>query len=325
MTTLTQTARSYRGEEDLAALADLINICAKVEQNHEGKSLSQLRHDFEAPFFNLQEDLRLWEDEQGKLIGYGGIWLTDSDRDFKFSIHPTAQDSDLGQQIINWAQKRIQRVAIANKLQVVPLLTFIDSQEANRIALLERNGFVPTRYFFRMVRWLNEPMSEPQFPQGFQLYEAQLGKDDRAWVEMFNQTFIDHWNHHDMTLEQYQFYLNNPDFRPELHLVAVAPDGTFAAFCYCHIHQDNNFRNGSKNGWIHILGTRRGFRKRGLGRAILLSGLHRLKAAGMETAKLGVDADNPSGALGFYESVGFSTQRTIIVYVKEIEPLDFLI
>src|SRR3712207_8299806 len=49
----------------------------------------------------------------------------------------------------------------------------------------------------------------------------------------------------------------------------------------------------------------RSYRKIGLGRALLLAGLHRLKADGMETAALGVDAENPTGALGLYESTGF--------------------
>ncbi len=51
---------------------------------------------------------------------------------------------------------------------------------------------------------------------------------------------------------------------------------------------------------------------------MLLSGMHALKAAGVETAKLGVDSWNPSGALRLYESVGFSKLHTRIFYVKDV-------
>jgi mycothiol synthase len=51
---------------------------------------------------------------------------------------------------------------------------------------------------------------------------------------------------------------------------------------------------------------------------MLLSGLHRLKGLGMDTASLGVDADNPNGALRLYESVGFSKVFTRIAYVKDV-------
>jgi ribosomal protein S18 acetylase RimI-like enzyme len=45
---------------------------------------------------------------------------------------------------------------------------------------------------------------------------------------------------------------------------------------------------------------------RGLARALIARSLHLLAAEGLDTAALGVDADNPSGALGLYESFGFA-------------------
>ncbi len=135
---------------------------------------------------------------------------------------------------------------------------------------------------------------------------------------MFNQTFIDHWNHQDITVESVKNKLKDPKYQPELSLVVVSSDGTFAAFCDCQIHSENNELNGRKDGLISILGTRRNFRKRGLGSSILLSALKLLKAEGMETAILYVDADNLSGATQLYESVGFYRVNTQIAYVKEV-------
>jgi ribosomal protein S18 acetylase RimI-like enzyme len=51
---------------------------------------------------------------------------------------------------------------------------------------------------------------------------------------------------------------------------------------------------------------------------MLFAGFRRLKSLGADTAKLGVDADNPTGALGLYERVGFHTDATRIVFKKEI-------
>lgn len=56
----------------------------------------------------------------------------------------------------------------------------------------------------------------------------------------------------------------------------------------------------------------------GLGKAFLLSNLHRLRNSGVENAKLSVDVDNPNGALGWYESLGFEKKNTSISYVKDI-------
>jgi ribosomal protein S18 acetylase RimI-like enzyme len=135
---------------------------------------------------------------------------------------------------------------------------------------------------------------------------------------MFNQSFIDDWNHHDLTVDRFKYNLAKPDYRNDLNLIAVADDGTFVAFCYGHISQKENDRTGRNEGWIAYLGTRRGFRKIGLGRAMLLAGLHRLKAAGVATAILGVDAENSSGALRLYESAGFHNIRNSMSYVKDV-------
>jgi ribosomal protein S18 acetylase RimI-like enzyme len=39
----------------------------------------------------------------------------------------------------------------------------------------------------------------------------------------------------------------------------------------------------------------------------------------MEAAVLGVDADNPSGALGLYESVGFAATERFVAYRRPLE------
>jgi ribosomal protein S18 acetylase RimI-like enzyme len=144
--------------------------------------------------------------------------------------------------------------------------------------------------------------------------------DLEPWVEAFNQSFIDHWNFHPTTVEEHRHRLARPHYNPELDLIAIAPDGTFAAFSLCGIDPEDNAANKRNEGWIHILGTRRGFRKIGLGRAILLESMHKLKAAGIDTAVLGVDAENPTGALRLYESVGFYKVNTGVTYQKDLEP-----
>ena len=40
----------------------------------------------------------------------------------------------------------------------------------------------------------------------------------------------------------------------------------------------------------------------------------------MEVASLGVDAENPTGALGLYEGLGFQMTKRSAAYRKAIEP-----
>ena len=94
--------------------------------------------------------------------------------------------------------------------------------------------------------------------------------------------------------------------------------------CLCDVNKEHIARIGRKEGWVDILGVRRAYRHQGLGRALLLAGLHVLKEAGMESAMplvlrpkdsgLGVDAESLTGATRLYESVGFVERRRYILY-----------
>jgi mycothiol synthase len=169
-----------------------------------------------------------------------------------------------------------------------------------------------------MARSLSEPIPEPQLPAGFTLRTMREEDSLQCRVDMFNGSFIDHWNHHPLTAEQLEYYLSDPNYQRQRDLIAMSEDGTFAAFCYCHISAEENQRSGHAEGWIGTLGTRRGYRRLGLGRAMLLAGLRRLQDDGMSTALLGVDAQNPNGALKLYEGVGFEQIRKTILYSKEL-------
>ena len=318
---LTLTMRPYGGEADNDAIAHLFNTCAAFDRVDRWMSVNDVRLAFEMPSFDPTRDMRLWEDAEGNLIGIGGMRILESgeeiDASFWFCVHPNACDRELGRQIIVWGEQRMREVDPKPGVRVKLLCGSRDDNKL-RIALLESCGFTSERFILDMERSLLVPFPRPQFPEGFTLRNSQGEPDSEAWIEMRNQSCIDHWNYHAWTVDRYRYFLTDTHYKPELDLIAVAPDGKFAAFCLCHINPAQNDKIGRKNGWINNLGTRRGFRRIGLGRAMLLAGLHQLKAAGMETAKLGVDADNPNGALQLYESVGFRKVHTNISYFKYV-------
>jgi mycothiol synthase len=317
MTTITM--RTYAGETDIQPIADMINACDAVDKLDDGTSVAELRSELYAPRVDRERDIRLWEDADGRLVGFGTIWLPEpSDRldgFLWFKVHPEARDAGLEPEIIAWGENRVRE---AGQEHGLPAQLRSGSLTPDRAALLEQQGFAIARYFHRMVRPLDMPIPEPQFPEGFALSHLRSEDEAEAWVASFNQSFIDHYNHHDMTVEERKHWMHEEHYQAERDLIARAPDGTIAAFCWCSVNPDDNARTGRNEGWIAILGTRRGFRRIGLGRAMLLAGLQRLKADGMGTAKLGVDADSPTGATRLYESVGFQVLRTITSYTKDL-------
>jgi len=318
---ITLKTRSYKDESDLEAIAELLNACEIVDRLERWTSVSDLQLEFNDPCVDKTRDILLWEDTDGKLIGFSQIWISpkgeENDGFLWMKVRPAVRNGDIEKQMIIWGEQRMRQVADERGVRV-KLRSGVRDKQDTRIALLEKCGFRGERYFLTMGRSLKEPIPEPKLPEGFTLYHSKGKLDAQAWVEMYNQSFIDHWNYHPSTIEEHIHWLSDPNYQPELDLIAVAPDGTFAAFCLSYIFSEENDRNERKDGWIGSLGTRRGFRRRGLGRAMLLAGMQRLKALGMETAKLDVDLQNPNGAGKLYESVGFRKLYSNICYVKSL-------
>ncbi|MEH2313974.1 MAG: GNAT family N-acetyltransferase [Nostoc sp.] len=313
--------RSYEGETDLQSISDLLKACEAVDKLNQEASVCELRQASDDPSLDKGRDVRLWEDPEGKLIGIGHLEISTSDEIvngfLSCRVHPSARSGNLERQIIAWGEERMRQVQ--QDLGVgVKLSTAARDDKAGFIALLESSGFKSERYLLTMRRSLKEPIPEPHLPANFTLRQVRDQQDAEAWVEMHNQSFIDTWNHHKLTVEHYKYLRSHPTYRPDLDLVAIAPDGTFAACCKCIINLESNTRNGHNEGWIDELGTRRGFRRIGLGRAMLLFGMRQLQAAGIDIAKLSVDFNNPNGALQLYESVGFHKLYTWISYIKDV-------
>lgn len=313
--------RQFRGEEDLVKIADLWNTCEEVDQLGQGTNVNELRVEFADPWLDKERNVRLWEDAEGHLVGFGQIWIPEPEELIEgrivYQAHPEHRQSGLEAQILDWGEARLREISRERGIPAKCTVAVRDTQ-ATQIALLESRGMGPERYTFVMERMLDDQLPPPELPAGFTLREIKDEADGESWIEMFNLSFVDHYNHHPLTFERWKNWMDDPDGRPELNVVAVADDGTFAAFCWAGINPGENERTGQKVGWVHLLGTRRGFRRIGLGRAILLAGMQRLKASGMETAKLGVDAQSLTGATRLYEAAGFTRAETWIKFTRNL-------
>lgn len=107
--------------------------------------------------------------------------------------------------------------------------------------------------------------------------------------------------------------------RLDTDLWVVAWDGDeVAGVLQNWILPEENRTLGIARGWLEHISVRRGWRRRGLGRAITAEELRRLRAAGMIDAALGVDADNPTGALGLYEGLGFEVDQRSTAYWRPL-------
>lgn len=93
--------------------------------------------------------------------------------------------------------------------------------------------------------------------------------------------------------------------------------GTVVGECISEIEEEFNEIHGVKTGWIESLGVLKEYRRKGVGKALLVEGMRWLQDKGMDTIYIGVDAQNPT-ALNMYKSVSFEMHQESAVYGLEL-------
>jgi ribosomal protein S18 acetylase RimI-like enzyme len=115
-----------------------------------------------------------------------------------------------------------------------------------------------------------------------------------------------------MTAERYARVMSAaPTYRPELDIVAVAPDGTFGAFVLCW------YDEASRVGLLEPVGTHADHRRLGLASAVCNEALRRLRARGAERASVLSNGDNDA-SMNLYRSLGFVEVMRSVEWEKRV-------
>ena len=194
---------------------------------------------------------------------------------------------------------------------------FASELEFGHRALLETSGFSIVRWFFLMSRPNLDAIPDAPLPAGLELRPVRP-EDHLAIFDAEFEAFRDHWQPHDYDPTEFDSLYRKADIDTSLWVVAWDGD-RIAGVVQNWIWREENAELGVRRGWLEHISVRRPWRRRGLGAAITAESLRRLRAAGMTEAMLGVDAENPTGALGLYERLGFEVAQRSSAYVRSLD------
>lgn len=304
--------KAFSGEADLRAMAALVNAFP-ADNMH----VADLPYRFSSWAIDVPENIGLWSDDEGNLIGWAVMqtpfWTID------YAFHPQA-DANLHPQILAWADQRARTIVDTPSGRPIWFINVFTTQP-DRMRDLEKAGFASqadvgenswTKVL--MQRTASTPMEKILLPQGFVIRPLAGEMEIDVYVDLHRAVF----ESNSMTPEWRRRTLARPEYRADLDLVAVAPDGWLAAFCVCWLNSESTA--GITTGQVEPLGVHADFRKLGLGRSILSEGLGRLQELG--ALSMSVETDNYRGeAFLLYESVGFRTAQHVLVYRKDYADL----
>ena len=245
--------------------------------------------------YDPKQNIRLWM-RGDQLVGFA--WFDPRDNSIDWQLAPGGRGCE--EEVLAWAMERRSEVAPAEPAQDHgKLLTGALEGGVGRIAFLERHRFVRAEHHYVMnVLNLVDYQAGPVVQQGFVVRNVAGEHEHAARAAVHREAF----HPSRVTDESYLRLMRMPGYEADLDLVAVAPDGTFGAFCMCWVDPVN------KSGEFEPVGTRPAFRRKGMARAVLLEGLRQMKARGCTTALVWCEGDNHA-AQRLYESVGFRAAK----------------
>ena len=249
---------------------------------------------------NLESDSWLLE-EDGRLVAAGGGQLHAGTYFARGCVHPAAKGRGLGAMLVGFSEARAREHGAPTLHQVA-----LGPDEAAR-SLLESRGYDEVRRHFEMTIELDDEPLPAELPEGLR-FETFQEDGARAWYGAANEIFEDEWSFDLGTFEEWWRLVSDDDHT----LWFVLRDGGEIAAL---VQAEAGRRGG---GFVNWLGVRRQWRRRGLGRALLLQAFHELHARGAERVGLGVDAANPTGATRLYESVGMRVEADHATFAKRL-------
>ena len=317
--------RPYAGESDLPDIARVRDAEWIADQVSERTNVADLRawwgHASEQ--FDAYRDVDIVELD-GRVVAVAQRdWIdaTDGVRDYRARcwVDPAVRRRGIGGVMVA-RNEAVRRQLAAGHDTDLPKVLGMSMAETNggARALAERFGYAPVRWFADMERSLVDALPEvPPMPEGLEVRPVTADHARQVW-EADSDAFRDHWGGRDPSEASFLRWVESSGFQPDRMIVAWDGDEIAGAVLNA-VYPEENAELGLRRGWLDSVFTRRAWRRRGLARALIVRSLHLLRDEGLTLAALGVDAENPQGAFGLYESAGFRPTDRFSAWRKPIE------
>lgn len=257
---------------------------------------------------NPREHIRLWHDGDGQLVGYA---VLGEDPSLDWQVSPEHEWSGIETEVMAWAETRLTELRKRDAQRWGGnLVSGARQDNAGRISFLEQHGFQYCGVFaeVNMLRSLDEPIPESALPTGCEVRAVaeagEISKRAAAQREVWHP-----WTVGKVSDDDYARFMRLPGYHRDLDVVAVTPDGVIAAYVNGWIDPVNRI------GDFGPVGALPAYRRQGLTRAVLLEGLRRMQARGMDRVCVSTVASN-TPALRLYESLGFKVVNKYLDYVR---------
>ena len=314
--------RPFRDADDYTRLAEL----SSAAHRHDGMpwlpTAANLKVEMEgSDGVDPVRDVVLAE-VNGALVAAAGVERVMRDGTVTFDVWgnvlPAHRRRGLGTSLLTWNLRRAtERAAEEDPATPIAAQAHAEDDEIGHRRLLANAGFESVRHFFLMRREALGDIPAAPLPDGIEI-RLVTPVQHRAIFDAEHEAFRDHWGSRELGEDAFRTLFARSELDTDLWVVAWDGDQV-AGVVQNWVWPEENEQLGVKRGWLEHVSVRRPWRRQGLGRALMAAALTRLREARLEEAMLGVDSENPTGAMSLYEGLGFVIDRRSAAYRRPLE------
>lgn len=315
--------RHFGGADDFPRMASLIEKVAVADHDENVTNLDELIHNYEHLTNSNPLTDMIFAEINNEMVAYSRVlWYQEQNPNHRIYSHfvnilPEWRNQGIELTLLKWCENRLREIAVEHPQDSQRFFqTYSEEKKKTTNQMLESEEYFPARYDFSMSRPLDD-IPEAELPDGIEVRSVEEQDELKIW-EASIEAFRDHWGFSEPEEGEFVRYQGSKYFQPDLWQVAWDGEEVVSSVMN-YIDHDANKKFNQSIGWTENISTRREWRRRGIARALIVRSMHMHKELGMSEVALGVDTQNPNGALQLYESLGYQQKKTNILFRKELD------
>lgn len=317
--------REFRGEADYPSMLAVIEGSKEADGIERTDNLENMTHFYKNltncdPYRDM-----MFVQVNGDVVGYSRVWWWDGKNGKRLYSHfayllPDWRSVGVRRALLRHNECRLREIAADHPEGSSRYFdAWASDSETHWASLLLDEGYEAVRHGFEMVRPNLDDIPDLPLPEGLEVRSVQSQEYSTVWAAA-REAFRDEWEYSESEWadQHFEAWQKEPTFDPSLWQVAWDGDQV-AGMVLNFINKEENDEYNRKRGYTETICVRRPWRRRGLAKALIARSFHVVKGRGMTEAALGVDTQNPSGALHLYESMGFRPVKSSTSYRKTLD------
>jgi mycothiol synthase len=315
--------RRFHGEVDYLLMVAILDACNEADRLEYVNTVDEVASVF-AHLTNCDpyRDM-LFAEVNGETVAFSRVWWVEESARCRLYIslgfvHPEWRRKGLGTAMLRYNERALRAIAQGHPEEIPKLFrVWATDTEYVAQALFVRAGYEPVRHYVEMARPIALALPQALLPDGLQVRPVEPDQIRVVW-EAMQEARQDHWGYVVPTEQDYERWTQGRLFAPDLWKVAWDGDQV-AGMVLNRLDREQNEKYRRKRGYTQDIFVRRPWRRHGLARSLLVQSIEMFREMGMEETALGVDTQNPHGALRLYESVGYRAVRRHTFFNKSME------